>query len=66
MKLNNYNNLLELFLSKYQSEDKNEIFLQSLKDKNLKFSWKHDIVSVFKKFYLIIFNKYIFLKIVVC
>ena len=40
MKLNNYNNLLELFLTKYQSEDKNEIFLQSLKDKNLKFSWK--------------------------
>ncbi|MDB9746695.1 long-chain fatty acid--CoA ligase [Candidatus Pelagibacter sp.] len=40
MKLNNYNNLLELFLTKYQSEDKNEIFLQSLKDRNLKFSWK--------------------------
>ena len=40
MKLNNYNNLLELFLTRYQSEDKNEIFLQSLKDKNLKFSWE--------------------------
>ena len=40
MKLNNYNNLLQLFLNQYQSEDKNEIFLQSLKDKNLKFSWK--------------------------
>jgi long-chain acyl-CoA synthetase len=40
MKLNNYNNLLELFLNQYQSEDKNKIFLQSLKDKNLKFSWK--------------------------
>ncbi len=40
MKLNNYNNLLELFLFQYQSEDKNEIFLQSLKDKSLNFSWK--------------------------
>jgi long-chain acyl-CoA synthetase len=40
MKLNNYNNLLELFLSQYESKDKNEIFLQSLKDKNSKFSWK--------------------------
>ena len=40
MKLDNYNNLLELFLTQYQSEDKNEIFLQSLKDKDLKFNWK--------------------------
>ena len=40
MKLNNYNNLLELFFTKYQSKDKNEIFLQSLKNKNLKFSWE--------------------------
>ena len=40
MKLGNYNNLLELFLTQYQSEDKNEIFLQSLKDKDLKFNWK--------------------------
>jgi|TARA_B110000444_G_C18809318_1_gene581730 long-chain acyl-CoA synthetase len=40
MKLNNYNNLLELFLSRYEMEDKNGVFLQSLKDKNLKFSWK--------------------------
>ena len=39
MKLNNYNNLLELFLSRYQTEDKKGIFLQSLKDNNLKFSW---------------------------
>ena len=48
MKLNNYNNLLELFLSKYESEDKNEIFLQSLKDKNLKFSWKQTYDSIQK------------------
>jgi len=40
MKLDNYNNLLELFLFQYQEENKNEIFLQSLKDKELKFNWK--------------------------
>ena len=40
MILKNYNNLLELFISKYQSIEKNQIFLQSLKDKSLKFSWK--------------------------
>ena len=40
MKLDNYNNLLELFLFQYQSKNQNEIFLQSLKDKELKFSWK--------------------------
>ena len=40
MKLNNYNNLLELFSNQYQFKDKNEIFLQSLKDKNLKFNWR--------------------------
>ena len=40
MKLGNYNNVLELFLTQYQCEDKNEIFLQSLKDKDLKFNWK--------------------------
>ena len=40
MKLDNYNNLLELFLFQYQLKNQNEIFLQSLKDKELKFSWK--------------------------
>ena len=40
MKLNNYNNLLELFLFQYQEKNKNEIFLQSLKDTESKFSWK--------------------------
>jgi long-chain acyl-CoA synthetase len=40
MKLDNYNNLLELFLNRYQKKNQNEIFLQSLKEKELKFSWK--------------------------
>jgi long-chain acyl-CoA synthetase len=40
MKLDNYNNLLELFLSQYQVKNENEIFLQSLKNKESKFTWK--------------------------
>jgi len=40
MKFSNYNNLIELFFTQYNLIDKNEIFLQSLKDKNLKFSWQ--------------------------
>ena len=40
MKFSNYNNLIELFFTQYNLVDKNEIFLQSLKDKNLKFSWQ--------------------------
>ena len=40
MKLDNYNNLLELFLAQYKVKNKDKIFIQSLKDKKLKFSWK--------------------------
>ena len=40
MKLDNYNNLIELFHSQYQLMNENQIFLQSLKDKDLKYSWK--------------------------
>jgi len=47
MKLNNYNNLLELFCFQYEIKDKNEVFLQSLKNKELKFNWKktHDCIQ---------------------
>ncbi len=48
MELNSHNNLLELFFSQYQSQDKNEMFLQSLKDKNLRFSWKDTYDSIQK------------------
>ena len=48
MKLNKYNNLLELFHFQYQIKDKNETFLQSLKDKELKFSWKKTNDSIQK------------------
>jgi long-chain acyl-CoA synthetase len=40
MKLESYNNLLELFFNRYQLENKNEIFLQSLKNENSNFTWK--------------------------
>ena len=36
--LSKYNNLLELFIKQYQSEKKDEIFLQSLKNVNLRFN----------------------------
>ena len=40
MKLDKFNNLLELFLFQYQEKGSNEIFLQSLKNVDLNFSWK--------------------------
>ena len=40
MKLDNYNNLLELFLSQYNKKKFDKIFLQSLKNKENNFSWK--------------------------
>ena len=48
MKLNKYNNLLELFSAKYNSQDKDKVFLQSLKDKDLKFTWKQTYESIQK------------------
>ena len=48
MKSSNYNNLLELFYFKYQSKDKDEIFLQSLKNKSLKFTWEQTYSSIQK------------------
>ena len=40
MKLDKFNNLLELFLFQYKKKELNEIFLQSLKHNNRSFSWK--------------------------
>ncbi len=40
MKLDSYNNLLELFLAQYKKKDISKIFLQSLKNKDLVFDWK--------------------------
>ena len=46
MKLECYNNLLELFFDRYQLENKNEIFLQSLKNENLNFTWKQTFDAI--------------------
>ena len=39
MKLNDYNNLLELFLFQYRNKKPDEIFLQSLKIRENKYNW---------------------------
>ena len=48
MILDNYNNLLELFLFQYMKKNPNEIFLQSLKDKKTNYSWKKTFESIQK------------------
>ena len=40
MKLDNYNNLLELFLFQYKKKASNDLFLKSLKNNDLNFTWK--------------------------
>ena len=40
MKLNNYNNLLELFFDQYNKQDKNKIFLTNLGKPQIKISWE--------------------------
>ncbi len=39
MKLNNYNNLLELFFDQYKKQDKNKIFLTNLGKPQIEISW---------------------------
>ena len=46
MNFNNFENLIELFLFKYQSQDKKNIFLQSLFDKKNSFSWEETFLSI--------------------
>jgi long-chain acyl-CoA synthetase len=48
MKIESYNNLLELFFDRYQLENKNEIFLQSLKNENSNFTWKQTFDAIQK------------------
>ena len=57
MKLSDYNNLLELFHFQYQLENENQIFLQSLKNEELRFSWKQTYACIQKLSYYI--SKYI-------
>ena len=49
MNFNNFENLLDLFFFKYQSQEKRDIFLQSLSDKKSSFSWEETFLSI-KKF----------------
>ena len=49
MNFNNFENLLDLFFLKYQSQEKRDIFLQSLSDKKNSFSWEETFLSI-KKF----------------
>ena len=46
MKLQNLNNLLELFFSQYEKQDNKKILLSSLKDPNKNFSWKKTLCSI--------------------
>ncbi len=46
MKLNNYNNLLELFFDQYEKQDKNNIFLINLGNPTHKLSWEKTYLLV--------------------
>jgi long-chain acyl-CoA synthetase len=41
MKIDKINNLLELFFQQYEKQNKDDIFLQSLKYSEKKYSWRH-------------------------
>ena len=48
MKLENINNLLELFFFQYEKQNKKKIFLNSLKDRKNKYSWKETYENTLK------------------
>ncbi|MDC0616180.1 long-chain fatty acid--CoA ligase [Candidatus Pelagibacter sp.] len=48
MKIEKTNNLLELFYDQYQRQDKESIFLQSLKEPKKKYSWKDVYLNINK------------------
>ena len=48
MKIEKINNLLELFYNQYQTQDKESIFLQNLKEPSKKYSWE-DVYSNINK-----------------
>jgi len=48
MNLKKLNNLLELFFNQYEMQNKNNIFLSSLKNPNKEFSWKDTKISIIK------------------
>tara|TARA_Y100000590_G_scaffold262928_1_gene295056 strand:- start:775 stop:2478 length:1704 start_codon:yes stop_codon:yes gene_type:complete len=48
MEIDKINNLLELFFIQYKKQNKNNIFLNSLKDKSKKYSWGSVFTNVIK------------------
>ena len=48
MQINKINNLLELFYEQYQKQDKESIFLQSLKEPHTKYSWEDTYLNINK------------------
>jgi len=48
MKINKTNNLLELFYKQYQKQNKENIFLQSLKEPQKKYSWEDVYLNINK------------------
>ena len=48
MKIQYYNNLLELFYNQYKQERSDQVFLQSLKNPNQKFTWEQTYLNILK------------------
>jgi long-chain acyl-CoA synthetase len=48
MEINKVNNLLELFYTQYQKQDKLSVFLQSLKEDQKKYSWEDVYLNIIK------------------
>ena len=48
MKIEHYNNLLELFYNQYKQERSDQVFLQSLKNLNQKFTWEQTYLNILK------------------
>jgi long-chain acyl-CoA synthetase len=48
MEINKINNLLELFYYQYQKQNKDDIFLESLKEPRKKYSWKEVYSNIIK------------------
>ncbi|MDP6909902.1 MAG: hypothetical protein QF371_10385, partial [Flavobacteriales bacterium] len=48
MKINKINNLLELFFLQYKKQNKNKIFLNSLRDDQNKYTWEKTYTNIVK------------------
>jgi len=48
MQIDKTNNLLELFYNQYQKQDKESIFLQSLKEPKKRYSWEDVYLNINK------------------